>query len=170
MTWDMCRHGKAIHILNWLKLAAGMHFCIEGAESVWETQPLPARCACERPHLVRRHHATWHGPRLTSRTRPFGLPTLRWLLALRQFNCIPSQPVRQEAVFGCTSGRHPRAMALGFSALLVTAVLLAAGSGLPRAAGGRALAPAPSPSAAAGDRVKSLPEFGKLGPLRMYSG
>lgn len=136
---------------------------------MWGNPAAAARCACERPHLVQRQHATWHG------RIPNPAPARSVCQHCGGFshcaNCIVSVP----ALFGrngvrLNSGRHPRAMALGFSALLVAVVLLAAGSGLPRAAGGRVLAPAPFPSAAAGDRVKSLPEFGKLGALRMYSG
>jgi hypothetical protein len=69
---------------------------------------------------------------------------------------------------GCAARRRPSAMAVAISTLLVTLLLMVAGPGLPRAAGGRPLAPA---DGAASDRVKSLPEFGRLGSaLQMYSG
>lgn len=93
------------------------------------------------------------------------------LQVFRQLGAVAALRSRVPFV-GCAARRRPRAMAAaGLSALLASALLLLAGSGLPHPARGRPLEPAAADGAASkADRVWALPEFGKLGSLRMYSG
>ena len=99
------------------------------------------------------------------------LPSQQHLQVFRQLGAVAALRSRVPCV-GCAARRRPRAMAAaGLSALLASALLLLAGSGLPHPARGRPLEPAAADGAASkADRVWALSEFGKLGSLRMYSG